>query len=175
MYILYVFMAIYMEKEFMKVLIISDSHGRDENIKYVIDRVKPIDLLIHLGDFNGNYDYIKQFVDCPIEVVCGNNDFFCNVESDKLIKISDYKVFLTHGHRYGVSLGLDRIKKVGRQVESDIVMFGHTHRPIIEKHENLWIINPGSISLPRQSDGLPTYIIMDIDNSGLVHFTLNYI
>lgn len=41
----------------------------------------------------------------------------------------------------------------------DIVMFGHTHRPVIIVEDNITLINPGSISYPRQADGIPTYII----------------
>lgn len=159
----------------MKILIVSDSHGVDNNLKYVINKVKPIDMLIHLGDFGGNYDYITKMTDSPIEVVCGNNDFFCNVEDEKLISIAGYKVFISHGHRYGVSHNLDRIKMRGIECNADIIMFGHTHQPLIDKTDDVWIINPGSISLPRQANRIPTYIIMDIDNYGNVHFALKYV
>lgn len=159
----------------MKILIVSDSHGMDNNLKYVINKVRPIDMLIHLGDFSGNYDYIAQLPESPIEAVCGNNDFFCDVEDEKLIYIAGYKVFMSHGHRYGVSHNLDRVKSIGMQYNADIIMFGHTHKPLIDKTGDIWIINPGSISLPRQANRLPTYIIMDIDNSGNVRFTLKYV
>ena len=120
----------------MKILIVSDTHGNNDNLKRVIKKVKPIDLLIHLGDFASNIDHIRSLVDCPVEAVCGNNDFYCDVKREKLIEFGSYKVFLTHGH---------------------------THRPIIELQDNIWAINPGSISLPRQKGKKPTYIIMEID------------
>ena len=160
----------------MKILIISDSHGKDNNIEHVINKVGPIDLLIHLGDFNSNLDYIKNLADCPVEAVCGNNDFFCDIKNKKVMDIEGYKILLTHGHRYGVSYNnLDRIENIGKQYGADIIMFGHTHRPIIHRSEDVWFINPGSISLPRQDDHRPTYIIMEIDQSNKVHFTLNHI
>ena len=34
----------------MKILIVSDTHRRDENLKLVIEQQTPIDMLIHLGD-----------------------------------------------------------------------------------------------------------------------------
>ena len=147
----------------MKILIVSDTHGNNDNLKKVIKKVKPIDLLIHLGDFASNIDHIRSLVDCPVEAVCGNNDFYCDVKREKLIEFGSYKVFLTHGHIYGVSYAIDRIKEIGRQYGANIVMFGHTHRPIIELQDNIWAINPGSISLPRQKGKKPTYIIMEID------------
>ena len=40
---------------------------------------------------------------------------------------------ITHGHYYYVSAGLEDIKKEARGRGMDIVMFGHTHRPLIER------------------------------------------
>lgn len=42
----------------MKILIVSDTHGRLENLERVIEMTKPIDALIHLGDVEGQEDYI---------------------------------------------------------------------------------------------------------------------
>ena len=53
-------------------------------------------------------------------------------------------------------------------------MFGHTHVPLIDLSDSIWVINPGSISFPRQRERIPTYIIMDIDRHNKAHFTLNY-
>lgn len=159
----------------MKILIVSDSHGRDNNLIFVLNKVKPIDMLIHLGDSNGNIDYINSLVDCPVHIVRGNNDYYYNIENEKLISILDYKVFLTHGHRYGVSNDLKRIKGVGKQYGANIVMYGHTHKPYIDLTDDIWMINPGSISRPRQAGNKPSYIIMEMDKFGNTHFTLKYI
>lgn len=159
----------------MKILIVSDSHGRDHNLKRVIDRVKPIDMLIHLGDFEGSQDYILKMADCHVEMVSGNNDFFSSIEKEKIFTIGKYNIFITHGHRYGVNYNLDRIKNIAKQYNANIVMFGHTHKPYINLSDEIWTINPGSISLPRQTDGIPTYIIMEIDERGSAHFTLKNI
>ena len=54
----------------------------------------------------------------------------------------------------------------------DIVMFGHTHRPVIQVEDEITLINPGSISYPRQQDGKNTYIILEISDSGEFTFEL---
>ena len=159
----------------MKALIVSDSHGRNNNLINVINKVEPIDLLIHLGDFDEDSDAIRHLVECPSHIVCGNNDYYCDEEYDKLLNIGDYKVFLSHGHRYGVNYDVSRIKDIGKELGAKVVMFGHTHRPHIDVAGDIWSINPGSISLPRQSNRMASYIIMEIDNSGLAHFTLKYL
>lgn len=158
----------------MKVLIVSDTHGRNHYLIDTVNRVSPIDMLIHLGDFESGEEYIKSILECPVEFVAGNNDFFARVPKDKIIYIGKYKVLLTHGHRYGVNFSTSGLEELGNRYQADIVMFGHTHMPLIDLTGSIWIINPGSLALPRQYGHVPTYIIMDIDSRGDAHFTLNY-
>lgn len=159
----------------MKILIVSDSHGRIKNLETVINKVSPIDLFIHLGDFEGSEDYVEAIVPCKVEMVSGNNDYFNGLDRDKIIKIGKYIIMLTHGHRYGVNYGVEQIKDIALQHGASIVMFGHTHRPLIDLNSSVWAINPGSITLPRQEGGKPSFIIMDLDSKGEAHFTLNYL
>jgi len=164
----------YGEKNTMKILIVSDSHGRNYYLEKVIEKVEPIDLLIHLGDFENSEEYIKSIAPCKVEMVSGNNDFYTNIDKEKVIIIGKYSIFLTHGHRYGVNFGTEKIKEVALQNGASIAMYGHTHRPLIDLTGSAWTINPGSITQPRQEGGIPTFIIMEIDSKGEAHFTLNY-
>lgn len=159
----------------MKILIVSDSHGRMNNLIKVIDKVKPIDLMLHLGDFEGNEDLLREIAPCNVEMVSGNNDYYTNLEKEKVIKLGNHTVFLAHGHRYGVNFRTDYIKEAALEHKADIAIFGHTHRPLIDLSGSVWTINPGSISQPRQEGAVPTFIIMDIDKDGRAHFTLNYL
>lgn len=158
----------------MKILIISDTHGRNQNYLRVLQQVSPIDMLIHLGDFQGSEEFIEASVSCRKEFVSGNNDFFNGLPKDKVIQIGKYSVLLTHGHRFGVYYGISDIREAAVRNNADIVMFGHTHVPMIKFDDGMWFINPGSLSLPRQNGRIPTYIIMEIDSAGEVHFTLNH-
>lgn len=158
----------------MKILIVSDTHGREQHLLETIQRVSPIDMLIHLGDFEGGEESIRAMADCPVEFVSGNNDFFTSIPKEKIIKVGDYSIMLTHGHRYSVAYSLNLLWEEAKRNYADVVMYGHTHIPYIEKHKGIWFVNPGSISLPRQ-DGRPTFIIMDIDSKGDIHFTLNHV
>lgn len=158
----------------MKVLIVSDTHGRNDNLLSTIQKVSPIDLLIHLGDISGGEEYIKQIAPCPIEFVSGNNDFFNGYPKEKIIDIGRYRVMLTHGHRHSVNYNTYTIREAASRNNVDIVMFGHTHVPMIDLKEKIWLVNPGSLSLPRQNGRIPTYVIMDLDRLGGAHFTLNY-
>ena len=59
----------------MKVLIVSDTHGRDENLEIAINREAPFDMLVHCGDVEGREFYIEALAECPCSIVSGNNDF----------------------------------------------------------------------------------------------------
>lgn len=159
----------------MKILVVSDSHGRNNYLERAIDKVGDIDLCIHLGDLEGTERYLSNTLSCQLEMVSGNNDYFTDIEREKMIFIGKYKVLLTHGHRYRVNYGTDTIKEYAIQNGADIVMYGHTHIPLINIENNLTVINPGSISQPRQEGHIPTFILMEIDRKGEAHFTLNYV
>ena len=67
------------------------------------------------------------------------------------------------------------IKQEGIARGYDIVMFGHTHRPVIQIDDDIILINPGSISYPRQADHRPTYIMMCVNDNGEAAFELKYV
>ncbi len=160
----------------MKILVVSDTHGRCCFLEHALKKVGPMDMLIHLGDMEGDEQYIQQIANCPVEMVSGNNDFFSDIPRDKFIQIGKYYIMLTHGHRYGVNYGVENIKEIALLEGADIVMFGHTHQPLIDlTNDNILAVNPGSITQPRQSGRIPTYILMELDRMGEVHFTLNYL
>ena len=161
----------------MKILIASDTHRRDDNLKAVIEQVKPVDMFIHLGDAEGSEQFIPEWLnpDCDIQMVRGNNDFFSMLDREREIRIGTYRVLLTHGHYYNVSLGTEMITNEAEERKLDIVMFGHTHRPCYEVKGGIVVLNPGSLSYPRQEGRKPSYMIMELDETGKAHFELCYV
>lgn len=159
----------------MRILIVSDTHRRHTNLKRVIQKIGHLDLAIHLGDAEGEEDEIASIVGCPLEIIAGNNDFFTGLDKEKEMVIGKYKVLLTHGHYYYVTVGTEQIISDARARGKDIVMFGHTHRPCIEREDGITALNPGSISFPRQEGRKPSYILMEIDREGEAHYTINYL
>ena len=59
----------------MKILVISDTHGRHGNFDKMLEREGQPDMLIHLGDVEEGEDYIRAVMECPVYMVAGNNDF----------------------------------------------------------------------------------------------------
>lgn len=159
----------------MRVLIVSDTHGKNGNLEKVLRLIAPLDLIFHLGDLEGSEGYIEDISPCPVHMVSGNNDFFTSVPAEKVVVIGHHKIFMTHGHRYGVSFDTMRLKVAAREHGCDVAFFGHTHRPLIDLDDDVIAVNPGSISYPRQDNRRPSYVILDIDRYGELHFALNYL
>ena len=63
----------------MKILIVSDTHRRNDNYIKVLERVAPVDMVIHCGDIEGSEYLIAKSAGCPVQMVVGNNDFFSDL------------------------------------------------------------------------------------------------
>jgi putative phosphoesterase len=161
--------------DMQRIMIVSDTHKRHGNLAEALYNEGKIDMLIHLGDIEGEEDIITELAGCKVLMVPGNNDYYARYDKEIETKIGKYKVLLTHGHYYYVSLDLQDIKQEGIARGYDIVMFGHTHRPVIQIDDDIILINPGSISYPRQADHRPTYIMMCVNDNGEATFELKYV
>ncbi len=159
----------------MKVLIVSDTHRHNENFVKAVERTAPIDLVVHCGDIEGSELFISQAAGCPVQMVAGNNDFFSELPGELTFKIRDLQVWVTHGHHYYVSMGTEFIIEEARARGVDVVMYGHTHRPSIEYRAGIVVLNPGSLSYPRQDGRRPSYIVMETDRFGEWHFDIRYL
>ena len=159
----------------MRVLIVSDTHGRHLNLDRVLEDTGAVDVFIHLGDVEGGETYINAVIECEKHIVKGNNDFFSELPREEEFMLGSKRVFISHGHNYYVSLDPERIKEEGRARKADIVMFGHTHRPYLDVSEDITVLNPGSLSYPRQEGKEPSYIIMETDQNGDASFQIRYL
>ncbi|MCD8018745.1 MAG: metallophosphoesterase [Clostridiales bacterium] len=158
----------------MRILVISDSHGRNDDVAGVIRQVGDIDMLIHCGDVERGDDYIRSLVDCPVYMVAGNNDYNLDLPAKVIIQIEGHKVLIVHGHTYYVYRDLRYLKRVALENGADIVMFGHTHIPFIDIGSEITMLNPGSLSYPRQANRKPTFLIMEIDKDGQIQYGHGY-
>ena len=61
-----------------------------------------------------------------------------------LTELGGVRLFLTHGHLFGVKSGMSRLKLEADRVGADIALFGHTHRPFLEEDGGVWYMNPGA-------------------------------
>ena len=98
----------------MKILIVSDTHGRHQALDRALEEAGKIDMFIHLGDVEGGEDYLEAVVECEKHIIRGNNDFFTELPREEEFEIGPYHAFITHGHYYYVSMGMETIIEEGR-------------------------------------------------------------
>ena len=155
----------------MKILIVSDTHRQNGNYFKVVEQQRP-DLVIHCGDVEGCEDILTESAGCPVRIVPGNNDFFSMLDREREIEIVGHKILLTHGHYYGVSMGPEGLADEARSRGCDMAMFGHTHKPFLGEIGGVMVLNPGSLSYPRQEGRRPSYMIMTVEEGKDVRFQI---
>lgn len=159
----------------MKILVVSDTHGRDRELETAVEREAPFDKLIHCGDVEGREIFIEALADCPCCIVAGNNDFFCDLPREQEITIGGKNALVTHGHYYGVSIDLSGIADEARSRGCEIAFFGHTHKPVVAQKNGVLVINPGSLAYPRQSGRKSSYVILNTDIRGNIDAQIKYL
>lgn len=163
----------------LRILIMSDSHGRNENVELAIAQVREeigeFQMLIHLGDV-GDAREIESLAGVPCYIVRGNTDYDAKLLNANVIEAGGHRIFATHGHLYQVDTRLDLLRFAALENDCDIAMYGHTHVPYLEEDpDDITILNPGSISKPRQADHRYTYMVMEIDDEDEVTYELRYV
>lgn len=165
--------------ETAKILVLSDSHGNPHIIQSIISTFgSSCDAICFCGD--GIFDFVevlemgfcdKDFgnkIPPVLYFVRGNGDnSTATVFTDQRISftipefqeitIAGKKIFLTHGHRYGVYYGIKELRAEAISRDCDVVLYGHTHVPNAQQSQvskdgrkkTLEILNPGSCSQGR--------------------------
>jgi putative phosphoesterase len=130
----------------LKILLLSDTHHMLGSAYDAIEREKP-DLIVHLGDHLEDADDLgAAFPEAELLRVPGNCDWGSTARPSLLVEEEGHRLFLTHGHLFGVKQGLDRLYLEARHLGAEAAFFGHTHIPHCEKRDGVWLVNPGACS-----------------------------
>lgn len=146
----------------MRIIALSDTHLEDKEIPLPLaELLKKADMILHAGDFVTYSAYAALSHLGRMEAVCGNSD--C-IELKRLLP--ERAVLEVEGIRIGLvhmaSHGSDLVgaEMMAREMEVQVLVFGHIHRPLIEKGKSL-LICPGSTTLPRMS--APSLALLEIE------------
>lgn len=157
----------------MRIIAISDSHGSTFNMRALFHIQKDADLFIHLGDGCDDFVNLCNERGSPYCVVRGNCDYYSKLPLEETLEICGKKIFMAHGHMFGVKWSTERIIDRGVSQGADIILFGHTHEPLCEYIDDeftkkpIYLINPGSIYMQRSGNN-PTYANILIDNGRIL-------
>ncbi len=154
------------------ILILSDTHGKGDLIEKASKLTRP-HLILFCGDGLRDFDDGDHL--CPIYAVRGNCDYFYvprmgDIDDTLTLNVDGVKLFVTHGHRYGVKSGLGALIAQAAKEDADAAIFGHTHEPLettllpehankhygICLHKPLHLFNPGTLGYRPHSFGTLT-------------------
>jgi uncharacterized protein len=147
-----------------KILIVSDSHGSRAELEKLLEKHgDEVDMMLHCGDseLSASDPIMRHF-----RAVRGNCDFDQGFPEERLEEAGDRRIFVTHGHRYSVKSSLLNLNYRGKELNADIICFGHTHVLGAEMIDGMLFINPGSILLPRMRKE-KTYVILELSGESV--------
>ncbi len=129
-----------------KILIISDTHGLVLPIKEIMGNHPDVDAIFHCGDSElMNFDPILK----NVHVVRGNCDYDRTLPNELTVEIGEHKIYITHGHMYGVKGTLEHLQSRAKEMGADVALYGHTHIAQADTIDGVLLVNPGSIAYPR--------------------------
>lgn len=137
----------------MNILVFSDSHKALGTMVDAVERLRP-EVVLHLGDHLADAEDLEYvFPEVEFYHVPGNCDFFTTTQPSLTIELDGVRIFMTHGHLFGVKSQTDRLAAEARRVGAQIALFGHTHRPLLTEEDGLWLMNPGACGAGRSCFG----------------------
>lgn len=141
----------------MKIVVVSDSHGRDDNLEYVLKEQPHADAYIHCGDIDAEPGTFPQFV-----TVGGNNDIFYDYPSEEILHLGEHRIWIIHSHQFMYSRRSEQMAAAAKEKGCDIVCYGHTHIAADETMHGIRLINPGSLWRSRDGRG-PSYALLYLE------------
>jgi putative phosphoesterase len=143
--------------------LISDTHGllRPEAVAAFAN----VDVILHAGDVGGRGILTQLSALAPVHAVYGNNDppGEPGLASHVEMLLEGYSIHLSHGHE----LGRPTPERLLAKYRADIVVFGHTHQPLIERAGRRQVVNPGAAG-PRRFDVKPSVALMSLGGGKVV-------
>ncbi|MGE7940491.1 metallophosphoesterase [Lysinibacillus xylanilyticus] len=130
----------------MQILVMSDTHGDSDVIEKVRGFFPNIDTFIHCGD--SELPFSHKALD-GMKKVRGNCDIDQAFPDEAVFDIEDVTVFVTHGHLFNVKTSILSLSYRAKEVDAQIVCFGHSHILAAEMIEDVLFLNPGSLLKPR--------------------------
>lgn len=145
----------------MVVGLISDTHGlvRTE----VFSALEGVAMILHAGDVGGQDVIVELQAIAPVHAVYGNTDApgEPGLRGQIRLTLEGTSIHVSHGHE----LGSPTPERLLARYDADILVYGHTHRALIEEHGSRLVINPGAAG-PRRFNVKPSVARLTLNASG---------
>ena len=125
--------------------LISDTHGLLR--PGVHDAFKGVALILHAGDVGGSAILDELRLIAPVRAVLGNTDPLGEPEFSEeiLMDVDDISLHVSHGHECGSPTPA----RLADRYDADVVVYGHTHRPLVTRLDGRLFVNPGAAGPKR--------------------------
>jgi hypothetical protein len=136
--------------------LVSDTHGliRDG----LFDALAGVSQILHAGDVGGRQVLDALGTIAPVLAVYGNVDPIDGLLPESIaIDAGGLSIHVSHGHELGSPVPA----KLLARYQADVIVFGHTHRPLVHRDGARLVVNPGAAG-PRRFDVTPTVAILRI-------------
>lgn len=140
----------------MRIFVISDTHGKIERAVEVYKRLSQeatVDMLVHCGDLYADAQELHMRLGVPVAAVKGNCDGCFEDNAFSLLDTECGTFLITHGHMDNVGLSMQNLYYKALENNCVGVLFGHTHRSAYVSHDGVYLMNPGSLTRPRDGSG----------------------
>jgi len=161
-----------MVSEGYRIGVLSDTHGDLLSIESALTRLGSLDALVHAGDYYRDGERLALKLPIPVIAVVGNCDARRH-PLEEIVELAGKKFFVTHGHLYGVKNGTQNLVREARRRRADVVVFGHTHVPVLFSELGMVFVNPGSTHSGRRGAAPAcSLIIITGTQVDVAHFSL---
>ncbi|HET7551303.1 MAG TPA: metallophosphoesterase family protein [Gemmatimonadaceae bacterium] len=142
--------------------LVSDTHGlvRPE----VHAALEAVELILHAGDVGGDDVLDELATIAPVEAVYGNTDAPGRPRLSQAVvrTVGGVRIHVSHGHE----LGSPTPARLLAAYPHEVLVYGHTHRPLITRVEGRLVINPGAAG-PRRFDIEPSVAVLVIEGGSV--------
>ena len=131
----------------MRILVISDSHGRRSTLEDVVSicsKSDAPDMIVHLGDNISDARYLRQRVQQSVLAVPGNCDW-SDEQAECVVNLGGVNVLICHGHTLHVKQTLLSLSCRAQEKGVRAALFGHTHTQYSAYEYGVLLVNPGAL------------------------------
>jgi len=155
----------------MRIGLLSDTHIPEAALTLppqVKDAFRDVDLILHAGDIYdpGVLDELERLA--PVMAARGDDDhlalFDLRIQQEHLLTVAGMRLWLIHAmpaRIYGVWL-MHTAQRDELLDSADIMVFGHTHRALVDRLQGVLLVNPGSPTFPNYQPILGTVSVLTI-------------
>ena len=138
----------------VRLAVLTDTHGNGNAAAEALESTGPFDFFLHLGDGVEDGRRLAHDLGLNFMGVAGNEDFMSGEPERLAFEASGWRLFLIHGHQTDINPfqprdvfeeHLDALAWMAGREEAEVLLFGHTHKAMVQKRNGLIIGNPGEM------------------------------